>query len=119
MENLTNGIVLNAGADQHVITVTLRMNSEGDEVLHFEGASEELDIDFAKSDQTSLRKLFRWLLDEQLKQRFGLKLEIDSSVKNVTYKKAAEDYVNDLNVEIDQVFLNEAQAIKDLHEKLG
>lgn len=29
MENLTNGIVLNAGADQHVITVTLRMNSEG------------------------------------------------------------------------------------------
>ena len=27
MENLTNGIVLNAGADQHVITVTLRMNS--------------------------------------------------------------------------------------------
>lgn len=119
MENLTNGIVLNAGTDQHVITVTLRMNSEGNEVLHFEGAPEELAIDFAKSDQTSLRKLFRWLLDEQLKQRFSLKLEIDSSVKNVTYKKVAEDYVNDLNAEIDQVFLNEAQTIKDLHEKLG
>lgn len=119
MENLTNGIVLNAGTGQLVITVTLRMNSEGNEILHFEGAPEELDIDFVNSDQTSLRKLFRWLLDEQLKQRFSLKLEIDSSVKNVTYKKVAEDYVSDLNTEIDQVFSREMQTIGDLQEQLG
>lgn len=59
MENSTNGNALNADAEQPVITVTLRMNSEGNEVLHFDGAAEDLDIDFTKSDQTSLRKLFR------------------------------------------------------------
>lgn len=114
MENSTSGNALNAAAEQPVITVTLRMNSEGNEVLRFDGAAEDLDIDFTKSDQTSLRKLFRWLLDEQLKQRASLKLVKDPSVKNVTYQKVAEDYVNDLRAEIDSIFIEEASAIKDL-----
>lgn len=114
MENSTNGNALNADAEQPVITVTLRINSEGNEVLHFDGAAEDLDIDFTKSDQTSLRKLFRWLLDEQLKQRASLKLVKDPSVKNVTYQKVADDYINDLDAEIDSFFTEEAQAIKDL-----
>lgn len=49
MENSTNENALNADAEQPMITVTLRMNSEGNEVLHFEGAAENLDIDFTKS----------------------------------------------------------------------
>lgn len=114
MENSTNGNVSSANAERPMITVTLRMNSEGSEVLHFDGASEDLDIDFTKSDQTSLRKLFRWLLDVQLKQRTSLKLVKDPSVKNVTYQKVAEDYIGDLNSEIDLIFANEAQTIKDL-----
>lgn len=114
MENSTSGNALNAAAEQPVITVTLRMNSEGNEVLRFDGAAEDLDIDFTKSDQTSLRKLFRWLLDEQLKQRASLKLVKDPSVKNVTYQKVADDYISDLDAEIDSFFIKEAQAIKDL-----
>lgn len=114
MENSTSGNVLNADAEQPMITVTLHMNSEGSEVLHFDGASEDLDIDFTKSDQSSLRKLFRWLLNAQLKQRASLKLVKDPSVKNATYQKVAEDYVNDLNAEIDSIFRQETQAIKDL-----
>ena len=114
MENSTNGNALNADAEQPVIAVTLRMNSEGNEVLHFDGTAEDLDIDFTKSDQTSLRKLFRWLLDEQLKQRASLKLVKDPSVKNITYQKVADDYINDLDAEIDSLFIKEAQTIKDL-----
>lgn len=114
MENSTNDNILSADAEQSVITVTLRMGSEGNEVLHFDGAAKDLDIDFTKSDQTSLRKLFRWLLDEQLKQRASLKLVKDPSVKNATYQKVAEDYVNDLRAEIDSIFIEEASAIKDL-----
>lgn len=114
MENSTNGNVLNADAEQPVVTVTLRMSSKGSEVLHFDGASEDLDIDFTKSDQSSLRKLFRWLLDAQLKQRASLELVKDPSVKNATYQKVAEDYVNDLNAEIDSIFRQEARAIEDL-----
>lgn len=114
MENLTNQKDINATAEQPMITVTLRMNSENKEVLHFEGASEDLDINFSNSDQTSLRKLFRWLLDKQLKQRAGLKLVKDPSVKNVTYQKVADDYIGDLNNEIDSIFTKEAKAIKDL-----
>ena len=109
---------MNADAEQPVVTVTLHMNSEGSEVLHFDGASEDLDIDFTKSDQSSLRKLFRWLLDAQLKQRAHLKLMKDQSVKNATYQKVAEDYVNDLNAEIDSIFRQEAQAIKDLTSRV-
>lgn len=114
MENSTNENALNADAEQPVITVTLRMNSEGNEVLRFDGAAEDLDINFTKSDQTSLRKLFRWLLDEQLKQRASLKLVKDPSVKNVTYQKVADDYISDLDAEIDSFFIKEAQIIKDL-----
>ena len=114
MENSTNENALNADAEQPVITVTLRMNSEGNEVLRFDGAAEDLDINFTKSDQTSLRKLFRWLLDEQLKQRASLKLVKDPSVKHVTYQKVADDYISDLDAEIDSFFIKEAQIIKDL-----
>lgn len=114
MENLTNQKDINVTDEQPMITVTLRMNSENKEVLHFEGASEDLDINFSNSDQTSLRKLFRWLLDKQLKQRAGLKLVKDPSVKNVTYQKVAEDYIGDLNNEIDSIFTKEARAIKEL-----
>lgn len=114
MENLTNQKDSNATDEQPMITVTLRMNSENKEVLHFEGASEDLDINFSNSDQTSLRKLFRWLLDKQLKQRAALKLVKDPSVKNVTYQKVADDYIGDLNNEIDSIFTKEAKAIKDL-----
>lgn len=114
MENSTNENALNADAEQPVITVTLCMNSEGNEVLRFDGAAEDLDINFTKSDQTSLRKLFRWLLDEQLKQRASLKLVKDPSVKNVTYQKVADDYISDLDAEIDSFFIKEAQIIKDL-----
>ena len=114
MENSTNERALNADAEQPIITVTLRMNSKGREVLHFDGAAEDLDIDFTKSDQTSLRKLFCWLLDEQVKRRAKLKLVKDPSVKNATYQKVAEDYVSDLDAEIDSIFTKETQAIKDL-----
>lgn len=116
MENSTNQNVINTNDEQSVITVTLRMNSENKEVLHFEGASEDLDINFSNSNQTSLRKLFRWLLDKQLKQRAVLKLVKDPLVKNVTYQKVAEDYIGDLNNEIDSIFIEEAKAIKDLTE---
>ena len=114
MENSTNENVLKVDAEQPEITVTLCMNSEGNEVLRFDGVPKDLDIDFTKSDQTSLRKLFRWLLDEQFKRRAALKLIKDPSVKNVTYQKVAEDYVRDLNDEIDSIFSNEAPAIKYL-----
>ncbi len=114
MENSTNQNVINTNDEQSVITVTLRMNSENKEVLHFDGASEDLDINFSNSNQTSLRKLFRWLLDKQLKQRAVLKLVKDPSVKNVTYQKVADDYIGDLNNEIDSIFTKEAKAIKDL-----
>lgn len=119
MENSTNENALSTDAEQPVITVTLRMNSKGSEVLHFGGAAEDLDIDFTKSDQTSLRKLFRWLLDEQSKRRARLKLVKDPSVKNITYQKVAEDYVRDLDAEIDSIFMKEAQAIKDLTGTIG
>ena len=114
MENSTNQNVINTNDEQSVITVTLRMNSENKEVLHFDGASEDLDINYSNSNQTSLRKLFRWLLDKQLKQRAVLKLVKDPSVKNVTYQKVADDYIGDLNNEIDSIFTKEAKAIKDL-----
>lgn len=114
MENSTNQNVINTNDEQSVITVTLRMNSENKEVLHFDGVSEDLDINFSNSNQTSLRKLFRWLLDKQLKQRAVLKLVKDPSVKNVTYQKVADDYIGDLNNEIDSIFTKEAKAIKDL-----
>lgn len=114
MENLTNENAIHKVAEQPSIVVTLRKNTAGNEVLHFDGADEELDIDFTNSDQSSLRKLFCWLLDEQLKRRAGLKLEIDPSVKNATYQKIAEDYIRDLDSEMDSIFINEANTIADL-----
>lgn len=77
MENSTSDSIQNLESKQPVITVTLQINSNGNEVLHFEGASEDLDIDFTNSDQTTLRKLFRWLLDKELKQRTSLVLVKD------------------------------------------
>lgn len=114
MESLTNDTVLNESAGHREITVTLRKSVEGSEVLHFDGAADGLDIDFAKTDQSGLRKLFCWLLDEQLRERAVLKLVKDPSVKNVTYQKVAEDYVNDLNAEIDSIFYSQAEVIEDL-----
>ncbi len=114
MENSTNGNESTEVAKQREMKVTLRKNAEGAEVLHFDGAAESLDIDFTKTDQSGLRKLFCWLLDEQLKERAVLKLVKEPSVKNVTYQKVAEDYVNDLNAEIDSIFINQAAAIEDL-----
>lgn len=93
------------------INVTLQKNKDGGDVLRFDGAPEGLDIDFSESDQSSLRKLFCWLLDSQLEQRARLELIKDPSVKNVTYQKVAEDYINDLNAEIDSFFDNEASLI--------
>lgn len=119
MENLTNENAIHKVAEQPSIVVTLRKNTAGNEVLHFDGADEELDIDFTNSDQSSLRKLFCWLLDEQLKRRAGLKLEIDPSVKNATYQKIAEDYIRDLDSEMDSIFINEANAIADLTAVIG
>ena len=43
-----------------------------------------------------------------------MKLVKDPSVKNVTYQKVADDYISDLDAEIDSFFTKEAQAIKDL-----
>lgn len=114
MENSTNGKIEINGTERPVIKVTLSKNSNGEETLHFDGAPEILDINFSKSDQTSLRKLFCWLLDKQLEQRFNLELVKDSSVKNDTYRKIADDYINDLNAEIDSIFIKEAQSIKEL-----
>ena len=114
MENSTSESTVNAAIEQPTIAVTLCMNSGGNEILRFDGAPEELDIDFTRSDQTSLRKLFRWLLDKQLKQRAKLKLVKEASVKNPTYQKVAEDYISDLNAELDSIFLNEERTIEDL-----
>ena len=36
----------------------------------------------------------------------------DPSVKNTTYKKVAEDYIGDLNDEINSFFDNEAKVIE-------
>ena len=114
MENSTNSSALNEDSDMREIVVTLRKNAEGNEVLHFDGTADDLDIDFVKTDQSGLRKLFSWLLDEQFKERAVLKLLKDPSVKNITYQKVAEDYINDLNAEIDSIFATEGEAIKDL-----
>ncbi len=114
MEDSTNGSALNEDSGLREIVVTLRMNAESSEVLHFDGAADSLDIDFAKTDQSGLRKLFSWLLDEQFKERAVLKLVKDPSVKNVTYQKVAEDYIDDLNAEIDSIFTMEGEVIKDL-----
>lgn len=114
MENSTNGSALNEDSGLREIVVTLRMNAESSEVLHFDGAADSLDIDFVKTDQSGLRKLFSWLLDEQFKERAVLKLVKDPSVKNVTYQKVAEDYIDDLNAEIDSIFTMEGEVIKDL-----
>ena len=114
MENSTSDSIQNLESKQPVITVTLQINSNGNEVLHFEGASEDLDIDFTNSDQTTLRKLFRWPLDKELKQRTSLVLVKDPLVRNITYQKVAEDYIGDLNKEIDSIFNKETNAIKDL-----
>lgn len=114
MENSTKGKGPNEDVKQREITVTLRKNAGGNEVLHFDGAADSLDIDFAKTDQSGLRKLFCWLLDEQLKERAVLNLVKDPSVKNVTYQKVAEDYVKDLNAEIDSIFFSQAEVIEGL-----
>ncbi len=114
MENLRNDNVAGETAERPVIKVTLYKNSKGNEVLHFDGADEDLDIDFTKSDQSSLRRLFCWLLDELFKRRADLELEKDPSVKNQTYQKIAEDYIQDLNAEINSFFISESDAIKEL-----
>ena len=114
MENLRNDNVAGETAERPVIKVTLYKNSKGNEVLHFDGADEDLDIDFMKSDQSSLRRLFCWLLDELFKRRADLELEKDPSVKNQTYQKIAEDYIQDLNAEINSFFISESDAIKEL-----
>ncbi len=119
MENLTKGNGLNEDAKQREIIVTLQKNAGGSEVLHFDGAVDSLDIDFAKTDQSGLRKLFCWLLDELLKERAVLKLVKDPSVKNATYQKVAEDYIKDLNEEINSIFVAESEVIKNLTEEIN
>lgn len=111
---MRNDNVAGETAERPVIKVTLYKNSKGNEVLHFDGADEDLDIDFTKSDQSSLRRLFCWLLDELFKRRADLELEKDPSVKNQTYQKIAEDYIQDLNAEINSFFISESDAIKEL-----
>lgn len=118
MENIAEtNVDSTENAALRVIKVTLQKNAVGHEVLHFEGAPDDLDIDFTKSDQSGLRKLFCWLLDEQLKQKATLELVKDSSVKNVTYQKVAEDYINDLNAEISSIFANEAEIVRGLTDE--
>lgn len=103
-----------AAVEASKINVTLQKNEDGNDVLRFDGAPKGLDIDFSEDNQSSLRKLFCWLLDSQLKQRARLALVKDPSVKNVTYQKVAEDYINDLNAEIDSFFDNEASLIDEV-----
>ena len=89
--------------NQEIVKVTLYDNN-GVDTLLFEMSEEGINVNLNEtSGQKDLKKVFEMILKRLSSKDLELKLTIDEQYKKGLYKEVCEEYISDLNKEIQAV----------------
>ena len=87
------------------VEAVLRLNERNEEVIEICIAGNTYNLNFTKENQSYLRDFFKACIAELLKQEFQFVFKKDDSVKNEIIIKISEEYINDLNKELNSCLL--------------
>lgn len=75
--------------------------------------NDELKIDLNSSEQSALRDLFYKIINKLFEHKVNFNLEIHDGYSEMLYIDIAKDYIKKLNDEIDKVYNNMPEELKN------
>lgn len=99
--------------DIRKIEIILTKNENNEECLKTIVNKNKFEINFSSDDQKDLRNLFLNCFIEGEINHFKFILKKDGCVKNTIIEKVASDYIEQLNIELNNVFENIDASLKE------
>lgn len=88
--------------DKTIIVRLLEENGK-DYIRFFLEDEKYKDIDLNSNDQSSLRDLYKDLINMSFKHSLNLKLEFEVEYDKILFKEIATEFINDLKGELDKI----------------